>query len=324
MALFEKKQNEQYGVQATTLKIPSATRWAGAYLAFQSLLQNQEVLQALSISREANMKPNLKKYLMSEETWIHIGNAKKLLAPIANSIAKIESDDSVLSDVLEAFITIKNSISSLEVSDFLTTETKEEILNYCDSRRSFCQKPIHLAAYLLDPTYHPYVHNKCVNLNDDEYYSATHFISKVADVLSIDNTLVFQNLAEYRARSQFWSNELLWSPIMNMENNSSSSRTKLHPRDWWLGLCHSKPLSAVAIRILSNPPSSAASERNWSLFGRTHTKDRNRLTADRLNKLIFVNWNLKFVNAKDGINDVTIDEPDDDVQVDDCNSDIEL
>ena len=45
--------------------------------------------------------------------------------------------------------------------------------------------------------------------------------------------------------------------------------------------------------ILQIPPTSAASERNWSLFGNTHTKVCNRLTNDRVEKLVAIRSNLK-------------------------------
>ena len=52
-------------------------------------------------------------------------------------------------------------------------------------------------------------------------------------------------------------------------------------------------LSPVTSIILQIPPTSAASERNWSLFGNTHTKARNRLTKTRVEKLVAIQANLR-------------------------------
>jgi hypothetical protein len=52
-------------------------------------------------------------------------------------------------------------------------------------------------------------------------------------------------------------------------------------------------LSAVACIILQIPPTSAASERNWSLFGNTHTKAHNTLTNTRVEKLVAIQANLR-------------------------------
>ncbi|XP_054815012.1 uncharacterized protein LOC129315390 [Prosopis cineraria] len=47
------------------------------------------------------------------------------------------------------------------------------------------------------------------------------------------------------------------------------------------------------MRILSQTSSSSGCERNWSLFERIHTKRRNRLQHQRLNDLVFTNYNLR-------------------------------
>ena len=64
--------------------------------------------------------------------------------------------------------------------------------------------------------------------------------------------------------------------------------------DWWDqygGDC--SELQEVARRIVSQCMSSSGCERNWSTFALVHTKLRNRLSYDKLHKLIFVHYNLK-------------------------------
>ena len=58
-------------------------------------------------------------------------------------------------------------------------------------------------------------------------------------------------------------------------------------------------LSDVAIRILSIPATSAASERNWSTFGFIHSKLRNRLHEKRVEKIVYIFWNLRMLRAID-------------------------
>ncbi|CAH2009560.1 unnamed protein product [Acanthoscelides obtectus] len=48
----------------------------------------------------------------------------------------------------------------------------------------------------------------------------------------------------------------------------------------------------IASRILNGPPSSASSERNWSLHGLIHTSKRNRLSQDKIQKLVAIHSNL--------------------------------
>jgi len=52
-------------------------------------------------------------------------------------------------------------------------------------------------------------------------------------------------------------------------------------------------ITKLAVRILAIPTSSAASERNWSTFSYIHDKKRNRLTDDRVLKLVYIYSNYK-------------------------------
>ena len=94
-------------------------------------------------------------------------------------------------------------------------------------------------------------------------------------------------------------------------------------------------LTKVAVRVLSIPTSSAAAERNWSTFSYIHDKKRNKLSNDRVFKLVYIYFNNKLKNQKklDKTTDVcedinVIDDSDDDDSgnddtVDDCEDNID-
>ncbi|XP_023754683.3 uncharacterized protein LOC111903128 [Lactuca sativa] len=66
---------------------------------------------------------------------------------------------------------------------------------------------------------------------------------------------------------------------------------------WWKLFGGDIPvLQKFAIRILSQTTSSSGCERNWSVFERIHTKQKNRLDHQRLNDLLFVHYNLRRQN----------------------------
>ncbi|CAK9305029.1 unnamed protein product [Gordionus sp. m RMFG-2023] len=89
------------------------------------------------------------------------------------------------------------------------------------------------------------------------------------------------NLAEYRSKQGFYKGAGIWE---------SSIQTK--QLIWWKGLCTNQPLCQVAVRCLSIPPSSASSERVWSAFGKIHSKTRNRIKNERVEKLISIRHNM--------------------------------
>ena len=64
--------------------------------------------------------------------------------------------------------------------------------------------------------------------------------------------------------------------------------------DWWDQYGGDYPeLQEFARRIVSQCMSSSGCERNWSTFALVHTKLRNRLSYDKLHKLVYVHYNLK-------------------------------
>ncbi len=54
-------------------------------------------------------------------------------------------------------------------------------------------------------------------------------------------------------------------------------------------------LSSVAIKVLSIPATSAASERNWSTYNFIHSKLQNRMTIDQAEKLVYIYWNIRIL-----------------------------
>ncbi|XP_028552252.1 uncharacterized protein LOC114580024 [Dendrobium catenatum] len=66
------------------------------------------------------------------------------------------------------------------------------------------------------------------------------------------------------------------------------------PERWWAQFEDDVPeLKAFAVKVLSLTCSTSACERNWSIFNQIHTKRRNRLAADRMNKLVYIMFNKK-------------------------------
>lgn len=60
-------------------------------------------------------------------------------------------------------------------------------------------------------------------------------------------------------------------------------------------------LSDVALRVYSVPLSSASAERVWSIFENFHTKKRNRLSALKAEKLVFIHANSILLDEIDSL-----------------------
>jgi hypothetical protein len=70
---------------------------------------------------------------------------------------------------------------------------------------------------------------------------------------------------------------------------------------WWEMFGYSTPaLQKLAIRLVSQCASGTRCEWNWSTFAFIHTKVCNRLTYEKLYKLVYVNYNIRIQNGIDG------------------------
>ena len=68
----------------------------------------------------------------------------------------------------------------------------------------------------------------------------------------------------------------------------------INEAEWWLNYGESAPhLKKIAIRILSQTTSSSSCERNWSSFALVHTKQRNRMSQKKLERNVFIHYNVR-------------------------------
>lgn len=150
------------------------------------------------------------------------------------------------------------------------------VVRSLEKHRQFCMKPVHAAAYMLDPKY-----NRGI-LSGEEISGAYAVITTMSDHLGLDKGKVLGSLAKYRTKQGLWEGDGIWKSCQHI-----SAAT------WWKGLCGSEALASVASIILQILPSSAACERNCSLFRNTRTKVCNSLTNMRVEKLVAIRANLR-------------------------------
>ncbi|CAG8809317.1 2969_t:CDS:2, partial [Gigaspora margarita] len=92
-----------------------------------------------------------------------------------------------------------------------------------------------------------------------------------------------------------------WRDIVNTEiiriegtDNKNEDNFTSNTINWWNLLRMQYPnLSQVARKILSILSTSAASERNWSAYGFINSKLRNRMLAQKAEKLVYIYWNTR-------------------------------
>ncbi|KAM6453426.1 uncharacterized protein PHA67_019283 [Liasis olivaceus] len=281
-AVFKKKQEEENPQnKIVTLNLCSKTRWGGVVISFESLLKNKEALQARVIIEDLKIPRNIRNTVLDEDVfWVQLQNSLQILTPIFSAIRSSEPDTALLSEIPNHMPMIKTSVFENLSASPLTTAEKTKVKDFIKKREEFCCHPIHAAANLLDPRF------KGNGVSDENTAAAFDWITKQAAHLGPDVGKILSNVAEYRISSGIWARNAFWD-----------SAKHIPPATWWQGLCTTQPLIPLASRLLQISASSAACERIWSVFVNIHTKSRNKLTCERVEKLVSIHANLTFLEV---------------------------
>ncbi|XP_028051855.1 uncharacterized protein LOC114256405 isoform X1 [Camellia sinensis] len=67
-----------------------------------------------------------------------------------------------------------------------------------------------------------------------------------------------------------------------------------NPAEWWIiHGSYAHELQKIAVKVLSQTTTSFHCERNWSTFSLIHTKTRNRLKYKKIQRLVFITYNMR-------------------------------
>lgn len=179
-----------------------------------------------------------------------------LLTPIVNAITVLESNHNLIHRVRSLLNDVEKKVEacfSSSITNSLFSITEElKIINNVAKRKIFILGKIHLAAELLDPK------SQGLELNADERVDALEFIYNLGIEMKID---IMNDLSDYQSKQGYFAKKFIW------ENSLITD-----PVRWWKFLDHISPLPKVAVRILTAPCTSAATERTFSTFSWIHSK----------------------------------------------------
>ena len=115
---------------------------------YDSLLEGKESLQEMAISQTAGIESDIKKIMLDDVFW---ESSLTILKPIAATIAKLEGDGAILSDIQCLFAEFKEEIQMVMPTSLLLKAEETVVVKELEARRLFCMKPVNAAAYMLDP-----------------------------------------------------------------------------------------------------------------------------------------------------------------------------
>ncbi|GMF47907.1 unnamed protein product [Phytophthora fragariaefolia] len=191
------------------------------------------------------------------------------------ALRELESDNCPTSRVYTRFHWLLNHPAY--GSDDAPSELQAAIKKFIDARWSHVHTDATGLAFLLDPH---------TNLDYFVGSDETDTITQGCDFAERSGILheLGVTRAEFNSAMYHFAGEKRRRSPATLRNIEGAD-----PRDWWYSNRKDYPLVwEIAKRVFAIPPSSAASERAWSIMDFIHSKKRNRLTTDKVDMLAYI------------------------------------
>lgn len=279
---WQTTKTRNHRATGTTLVLPTSSDWTGVINMLNSLLEGQNSLQDMAVSPALDVEASFRATIKDAAFWKGLSSSQNLLYSIGNYISYMKREESTLSDVVDVFIQLRHYVGASLSESVLHSSEQKAVMASLDRCQEFCMKPIHAAAYMLDPK-----HAGQQTLSGEQINGAYYVISNLSHQLNLDDGKVLGSFARFSAKEGLWKGAGIWSSCQHVSAST-----------WWKGLCSSEPLSAVASAILQIPPTAGACESAWSRF--CNTKMPCSVSADRAQKLVAVQANLNLLQPSDG------------------------
>ncbi|CAA0815278.1 hAT dimerisation domain-containing protein / transposase-related [Striga hermonthica] len=288
---------------ARWLYVRSVTRFASNFLTLQSLYEKKEQLRTMSQSEEWEKISHVKSAkgvqatatLVRPNFWSSVSLCLRVFEPLVKVLRMVDGDVKpsmafLYGEILKAKEDIKVAIGKIPGAAGLYSSILE-IIDVKMENRLDC--PLHKAAYFLNP-YYSYNDDSIVESEEvmdgfllavETFYHGDY--DKQAQVLN-EEVHKFKDRAGHFGKQYF--SYLTFSNFLFL----------FFAAKWWGNYGTQVPaLQKMAIRILSLTSSASGCERNWSCHEGIHTKKRNKLTCERLEQLVFVQFNALHGQKRD-------------------------
>ncbi|KAL5799447.1 hypothetical protein ACOSQ3_032529 [Xanthoceras sorbifolium] len=278
---------------------PGVTRFASAFLTLQSLVEKKESLRNMFTSTEwenckwSRTAKGKAAYstVLNMNFWNGVTLCLKVFAPLVKVLRLVDGD--VKPSMGFLYGELKNAKEEIKVVLRNNVSVYRPILDIIDSKaKDRLDTPLHKTAYLLNPFYchkDPEIGKDCDLMN--ALYACVEIM--YPDDMDKQTQILMNDLVKYTNKEDVFGKPLA-KMIWEWDANGTYDLVQ-----WWNVFgTHTPDLKRMAERILALTTSASGCERNWSTFEGIHTKKRNKLDVDRLNNLVFVQFNSKLMNKR--------------------------
>jgi hypothetical protein len=269
-------QQLKYGKQYALI-LSVITRWGTQFRLVNSILRSKDALRAYALEptrSSADLRANAITTLKDPTFWSNLDQLKDVLEPLDNQVRMAESTNAHIGTVLKRWKTVeellKTQVNHLpELENFITTHFhprfKRQVLD------------IHWVAYYLLPD----------NVNLPMDAEGVQGIIRFFDRQPFDskNQPILADFLSFRAKDGIFA-----------PTGACWSQANDPLRFWQLQAMFSDGLGNLAVRLFSTPANTVPSERAFSAQNLIHDKKRNRLSAEKTNKLVFIHMNQRLLD----------------------------
>nr|XP_054604940.1 zinc finger BED domain-containing protein 4-like [Nothobranchius furzeri] len=283
--------------------------WNSSLYMLQSILEQK---RALSIyTADHNLRATL-----TASQWTLMENTAEVLVPLEELTREVSKETATAADVIPAISALRRVLSREQTTDQGVRTMKRTLLEAVETRFAEVEKePLYSIATLVDPRY------------KDRYFTKSDHLrfakdSLIREVMKMEENRVASEEPEAAepvskaprqgAGSSLGSilDEILEERQPEAQSVSTTSADvqvriylseqtiprKSNPLDYWKTHATQFPsLAAVATKFLCAPCTSVDSERLFSAVSNILDENRNRLSPDKLEMLIFLKKNMHFI-----------------------------
>jgi hypothetical protein len=209
-----------------------------------------------------------------------------ILTPIDAGIVKFQNDRVPISDVIAIFTKLELKFKALQASKGLTIEEWKLIRQAVTERKEFIICFVHTLTFFLDPKYHG------VGLSRDQRKQAEDYVCDVKDADEKEALYLELNAFLDACLNMGNTNYQLsaYSCVVDEFRKAQIKKRNKTALLFWSTDGNEWPrLKKIALPLFYLVASSATSERSFSAMAFVHSKNRNRLKA---NKLMFIRSNF--------------------------------
>ncbi|XP_062011882.1 uncharacterized protein LOC133728490 [Rosa rugosa] len=292
------------------------TRFESHYILLKRLIDCKEALASTVILQKwkdwvktldpekRKLGENITQAVLADNFWDDVLAIVNITKPIYFLIKYCDGDGQKMGEIYERMDNmlgeIREVMSSGPHSNYFPQVEKIVLQRW--QKKNY---PIHCVGYALTPRFYDraYLSKKApggfTRKSPNQDIEVITSLMEAFDKISEDREeaeVLRQQYAIFHQRKGIFATQAVQTDAVTMD-----------AIDWWSTYGSQVPqLAEVAQKVLAQPVSSSSAERNWSTYSYIHNVKRNRLNAERADKLVFIHSNIRLLSRfSEGYNNGT-------------------